>query len=141
MSPSNNQHCVHLIGHAHKYRLLKEHNCFDLDRSLDTVSVWTHISIYRFFQIRLPVNKTIIYSCRKRNPLGIRNRNRNRASPSSHSSPCRTRLVTTATPTALPTPSPRCLKNPFEQGGVYMSPGAIGCPSGVNTPSSVASEG
>jgi len=86
-------------------------------------------------------------SCRKRNPLGIRNRNRNRASPSSHSSPCRNhRLVPNSANqngagTQLPTPSPRCLRNPFDQGGVIMSPGAINCPSGAATPSSVSSSG
>ena len=53
-------------------------------------------------------------SCRKRTPMGLRNRRmRPQTSPSSHSSP-RSNQEPKHAPT-LPTPSPRCVSNPFDQ--------------------------
>ena len=38
-------------------------------------------------------------------------------------------------------PSPRALRNPFDEGGISMSPRALDIKSGVCTPSSVTSGG
>ena len=87
----------------------------------------------------------MFFSCRKRAPLGLRVHRRNhRASPKTHSSPrgyTPEKQFKSPTEDTLPMPSPRALRNPFDEGGISMSPRALDIKSGVCTPSSVTSGG
>jgi len=83
-------------------------------------------------------------SCRKRAPLGLRHHHhhrRNRQSPKTHSSPRGAGQATPSPLETMPAPSPRAMRNPFDEGGCTMSPRALGMASGVCTPSSVTSGG